>query len=111
MAIIKSIPSKRIINGFTIQTSDSSIVIEPEYKVSGEACIVVKGISECVLTLDSQASDHVVIKSLTNLIVKPDFNRIDEEYDEVALGKFACVEFKFIRDTWYILSSDGLKNS
>lgn len=111
MAIIKSIPSKRIINGFTIETSDSSIVIEPEYKVSGEACIVVRGISECVLTLDSSKSDHVVVKSMTNLIVKPDMNRIDEEYDEVALSRFACVEFKFIRDTWYILSSDGLKNS
>jgi hypothetical protein len=48
---------------------------------------------------------------MTNLKVKPDINRIDEEYDEVDLDKFACVEFKFIRDTWYILSSDGLKNS
>lgn len=111
MPIIKSIPAKRIINGFTIQTSDSSIVIEPEYKVSGEACIIVRGVKECTLSLDSSTSDHVVVKSLTNLIVKPDMNRIDEEYDEVALGKFACVEFKFIKDTWYILSSDGLKNS
>jgi hypothetical protein len=111
MPIIKSIPSKRIINGFTIQTSDSSVVIEPEYKVTGEACIIVRGVDECVLTLDSSTSDHVVVKSMTNMVVKPDFNRIDEEYDEVALSKFACVEFKFIRDTWYILSSDGLKNS
>lgn len=111
MAIIKSIPSKRVINGFAIETSDSALVTEKEYKVNGEYVIVVRGVPNATLTLDSNTSDHVVVKSLTNLKVKPDINRIDEEYDEVDLDKFACVEFKFVRDTWYILSSDGLKNS
>jgi hypothetical protein len=36
---------------------------------------------------------------------------IDEEFNEVELNKGACVEFKKIGDYWYILSSDGLKNS
>ena len=36
---------------------------------------------------------------------------IDEEFNEVELNKGSCVEFKFIGDFWYILSSDGLKNS
>jgi hypothetical protein len=111
MAIVKNIPSKRIINGFAIETSDSAVVTEKDYKVNGEAVIVVRGVPSATLTLDSMTSDHVVVKSMTNLKVKPDINRIDEEYDEVDLDKFACVEFKFIRDTWYILSSDGLKNS
>ena len=111
MAIIKNIPSKRIINGFTIETSDSSIVTEKNYVVNGEACIVVRGVETSTLTLNSNTSDHVVVKSMTHLTVKPDMNKIDEEFDEVVLDRFACVEFKFVRDTWYILSSDGLKNS
>ena len=36
---------------------------------------------------------------------------IDEEYGEIQLDKFASVELKFIGEFWYILSSDGLKNS
>ena len=111
MAIIKNIPSKRIINGFTVETSDSAIVTEKTYTVNGEACIIVRGVDTCNLTLNSNTSDHVVVKAMTHMVVKPDINKIDEEFDEVVLDKFACVEFKFVRDTWYILSSDGLKNS
>jgi hypothetical protein len=33
----------------------------------------------------------------------------DEEWDEIALDKGSCVEFIFINQNWYILSSDGLK--
>ena len=32
-------------------------------------------------------------------------------YDELVLNKFASVELKNIADVWYILSSDGMKNS
>ena len=44
MAIIKTIPSQRIINGITIKTSEISTVSETEYVTNGEACIVVRGI-------------------------------------------------------------------
>jgi hypothetical protein len=36
---------------------------------------------------------------------------IDEEFEEVELTNGSCVEFKCVGDFWYILSSDGLKNS
>ena len=111
MAIIKTIPSTRIINGIKIETSEVALVSEPTYRVSGEACIVVRGVPNCVLTLDSKTSDHVVVKSMTKLMVIPDTGLIDEEYDEVELDRFACVEFRFVRGAWYILSSDGLKQS
>ena len=111
MAIIKSIPSTRIINGLRIQTSEVSLVSESDYRVSGESCIVVTGIPKATLTLDSKTSDHVVVKSMTKLTVFPDVGLIDEEYDEVELDRFACVEFRFVRNNWYILSSDGLKQS
>jgi len=41
--------------------------------------------------------------------IRPDKSKIDEQYDEVEIGKGACVEFHFIGGNWYILSSDGLK--
>lgn len=111
MAIVKSIPSVRIINGLRIETSEVALVSEPSYTIQGEACVVVRGVSDSTLTLNSKTSDHVVVKSMTKLLVVPDVGLIDEEFDEVELDRFACVEFRFVRGNWYILSSDGLKQS
>jgi len=111
MSIIKSIPSVRIINGLRIETAEVSLVSEPTYTVSGEACVVVRGVENAQLTLNSKTSDHVVVKSMTRLLVVPDVGLIDEEFDEVELDRFARVEFRFVRNNWYILSSDGLKQS
>lgn len=111
MAIVKSIPSVRIINGVRIQTSEVALVSESSYTIQGEACVVVRGVSDSILTLNSNTSDHVVVKSMTKLLVVPDVGLIDEEFDEVELDRFACVEFRFVRGNWYILSSDGLKQS
>jgi hypothetical protein len=109
MAIFRSIPSKRIINGNVIETSESAIVTNSYYETNGEYVIVVKGIESCEIFLNGDTTDHVVIKSLTDVIVKTD-TLIDEEFNEVELIKGSCVEFKKIGSFWYILSSDGLKN-
>lgn len=111
MAIIKSIPSKRIIRGEVINASEISVVSETTYKTSGESCIIVRGVAQSVVILDSSNTDHIVVKSMTNLTILPDVGKIDEEYDEVVVDKFACIEFRFIGGNWYILSSDGLKQS
>lgn len=111
MAIIKSIPSRRIINGNAINTSEIAIVSENSYKTNGEYVIVVKGVNMCDLVLNSTTSDHVVVKAMCKVNVIPDTGRIDEEWDEIALDKYACVEFMFAGGTWWILSSDGLKQS
>lgn len=110
MAVFKSIPSQRIINGNIIETSESAIVSNSTYKTNGEYVIVVKGVNFCEIILDNKTTDHVVIKSLTNVIVKSE-SLIDEEFNEVELTRGSCVEFKYIGNNWYILSSDGLKNS
>jgi hypothetical protein len=110
MGIYRTTPSKRIINGYEIITSDSVIVTNITYITNGEYAIVTKGVENCIITLDSKTTDHVVIKSLTNTLVKSN-ELIDEEFNEVELNKGAGVEFKKIGDYWYILSSDGLKNS
>ena len=111
MGIVKTIPSRRIINGMAINTSEISVVSERDYRTSGEACIIVRGVASCTLTLDSTTSDHIVVKSMTKLTVLPDSGLIDEEYDEIQMDRFACVEFRFVGGNWYILYSDGLKQS
>jgi hypothetical protein len=111
MSVVKTIPSKRIINGNVIETSEASLVSENHYSTDGESCIVVRGIDECVLTLNSMTTDHTVVKALSKVKILPDKGKIDEEYDEILLDKFACVEFRFVGGNWYILSSDGLKQS
>lgn len=110
MAVFRSISSQRIINGNVIETSDSAVVSNQTYAVNGEYVIVTKGVEDCVVILNEESSDHVVIKSLTNTLVKSD-KLIDDEFNEVELGKGSCVEFKFVNGSWYILSSDGLKGS
>jgi hypothetical protein len=111
MSIIKSISSKRIIRGEVINASEISVVSESTYKTNGENCIIVRGVAQSVVILDSTNTDHVVVKSMTNLTILPDVGLIDEEYDEVVVDKFACIEFRFVGGNWYILSSDGLKQS
>lgn len=110
MAIFRSIPSKRIINGHEVETSESAIVTNESYTTNGEYALIVKGIDNCVIYLDSTSTDHIVIKALTNVLVKSK-ELIDEEFNEVELTKGSCVEFMFIGSFWYILSSDGLKDS
>jgi hypothetical protein len=111
MAIIKSIPSRKIINGLIIDSSEISVVSELDYKTNGESCIIVRGISKSVITLNSITTDHVVIKSMTKVTIKPDVGKIDEDYDEIVADQYACIEFRFVGGNWYILSSDGLKQS
>lgn len=95
----------------SIETSEISVVSEIEYKTTGESCVVVRGVNESTVILDSQTTDHVVVKSMTRLTIKPDIGKIDEDYDEIVADKYACIEFRFIGGNWYILSSDGLKQT
>ena len=111
MAIIKTIPYTRLINGEILETSEISVVSEKEYRTNGEECIIIRGVSESTIMLDSKTTDHVVIKAMTKITIKPDTGRIDEDYDEIVADKYACIEFRFCTGNWYILSSDGLKQS
>ena len=111
MAIIKTIPSTTLINGEILETSKISIVSEREYRTNGEECIIVRNVQESTIILDSKTTDHVVVKSMSKITIKPDVGRIDEDYDEIIADRYACIEFRFCTGNWYILSSDGLKNS
>jgi hypothetical protein len=109
MAVVKSIPINRYVNGLLINSSESVVVSEREYKTDGEYSIVVKSIDRCKLILDHNTTTHCVIKALTNVELVPLEGLIDEEWTDIELSKGACVEVKYILHNWYILSSDGLK--
>ena len=111
MSILRTIPSQRIINGEIIQTSEVSIVSELEYSTNGEECVIVRNVAESTIILNSKTTDHIVVKAMTRITIKPDTGKIDEDYDEIVADKYACIEFRFCSGNWYILSSDGLKNS
>lgn len=94
-----------------INTSEISVVSELDYRTNGESCIIVRGVSESFIILDSRTSDHIVVKSMVKTTIRPDVGKIDEDYDELVMDRYACVEFRFVGGNWYILSSDGLKGS
>ena len=48
---------------------------------------------------------------MTKVTIKPDIGKIDEDYDELIADKYSCIEFRHVNGNWYILSSDGLKQS
>jgi len=110
MSIFKSPIIKKTIFGSEVSVSDCVVVTNENYSTLGESVVIVKGISKCDLFLDSTTTEHVTVKSLTDVLVKTN-TLIDEEFNEVELTKGSCVEFRKIGDFWYILSSDGLKNS
>jgi hypothetical protein len=111
MAIVRTIPTQRIINGLLIETSEVSIISEKEYQTNGESCIIVRGVIESTIILNSKTTDHIVVKAMIPTTIKPDVGKIDEDYDEIVMDRYSCVEFRFAGGNWYILSSDGLKQS
>jgi hypothetical protein len=111
MAIIRTTPSERVVQGKLIVSSESAIVSDSQFITRGEGIVIVKSIDFCKVTLDHTTTDHVTVKALTKVLIIPAMGKIDDEYDEISIDVGACVEFAYCAGGWYILSSDGLKNS
>lgn len=113
MPIIRNKPIRKTVfrgeRSLNLDTFDTIIISEDFYKTNGENLIVVKDVTTCKIKLDSTTTDKVKIKTLINCTIIPDINRIDEEWDEISVGKGACVELQNVNGVWYILSSDGIK--
>ncbi len=110
MAIFKSYAVTKIVNGLEVKTSDSIICTNSGYTTNGEAAVIIKNVDHCIVTLDEKTTDHITIKSMTNVTIKSD-NLIDDEYNQIETERGASVELRFVGQGWYIMSSDGLKNS
>lgn len=88
---------------------NKKIVRQKSYTTNGEILILVKDIDECELILNSYTTNHIIVKALTKVIIRPYVNLIDEFYEKIEINKGACVEFYLLENNWYIVSSDGLK--
>lgn len=114
MSIFREQPIRKTVfrggRSLNIDTYDTIVVSQDFYSTNGESLIIVRDVANCRIKLDSTTTtDKIVIKTLTNCIILPDVGRIDDDWDEVSVGRGACLELKNVRGVWYILSSDGLK--
>lgn len=109
----KTIGDKHYLSSNPLSSYDDNLKVKTiestEYRTNGESLLLVKNVVSSKILLDSTTTTSITIKTLTNVIIKPFIGKIDEEYDEIVLGKGSCVEFYSIDGDWYILSSDGLK--
>lgn len=110
MAIFKSKPIKKTIYGTSTTTHESVVVVEDRYVTNGESYVIIRGVPFCTLHLNSKTTEKVKIKAMTDVLVIGD-KLIDEEFEEIHLQKGSSVELFSISNSWYIMSSDGLKNS
>ena len=111
MSVIKSLPIDKVVKGNLVRASEIVVSSEPFYDTNGESFLILRDVVSCKIKLNSSTTDHITIKALTKVLIIPDINKIDEEYDEIMIDKGACVEFYFGFGSWYIVSSDGLKGS
>jgi len=110
MAIFKSVPVTKFIGETKVKTSECVIVENSTYTTSGEDAIIVRVVPYCTINLNSETTDHITIKALTDVLVVGD-KEIDEEFTEIELQSGASIELRYIKNGWFIMSSDGLKNS
>jgi len=110
MGTLKTQPEKRFINGIEKLVSTKVITSEPEYTPNGEFLVITADAEQVLIKLDSSLCDHVIIKSLTETRIVPDKEKIDRQYDDMIIGPGASVELCFVFNTWYIISSDGVKD-
>ena len=113
MSILRETPiRKTVIRGnrsINLDTYENVIVSNEFYTTNGETLLIVRDINYSKIKLDSTTTDKIKIKALTNCNIIPDIGRIDEDWDEISIGRGACVELQNVKGVWYILSSDGLK--
>jgi len=100
---------QKIRYGGNVVDSVIKVVTEQNYRTGSENIILVKSVDNCEIILDPTNINHLIIKSLTNTLLKPSVGEIDEYYNELLMEKGSCVELLFIDSFWYIISSDGLK--
>jgi hypothetical protein len=113
MSIIRNKPVRKTVfrgdRSFNLDTFETVVISDEIYKTNGEALLIIRDVAQSKVKLDSTTTERIKIKTLTNCVIIPDVGRIDEDWDEISVGKGACVELQNVNGVWYILSSDGIK--
>ena len=102
---------RRVIGNQVLTTSEVCMVSDKSYTTEGESVVITKELELIEVILNHNNTDHVIVKALTNTKIKPIEGLIDEEYSEINIEKGACVELYYAFGGWFIVSSDGLKQS
>ena len=102
---------KRVIGEEVLLTSQVCMISDETYTTEGESVVITKELELIEVILNHKNTDHVIIKALTNTKIKPIEGLIDEEYSEINIEKGACVELYYAFGSWFVVSSDGLKQS
>ena len=102
---------KRVIGEEVLLTSQVCMISDETYTTEGESVVITKELELIEVFLNHKNTDHVIVKALTNTKIKPIEGLIDEEYSEINIEKGACVELYYAFGSWFIVSSDGLKQS
>lgn len=102
---------KRVIGEEVLLTSQVCMISDDTYTTEGESVVITKDLELIEVILNHRNTDHVIIKALTNTKIKPIEGLIDEEFNEINIEKGACVELYYAFGSWFIVSSDGLKQS
>lgn len=113
MSVIRNKPVRKTVfrgdRSFNLDTFETIVISDELYKTNGETLLIVRDVAQSKIKLDSTTTEKIKIKTLTNCVIIPDLGRIDEDWDEISVGKGACVELQNVNGVWYILSSDGIK--
>lgn len=113
MGVVRERPIRKTVfrgnRSINLDTYETVVVSDEFYSTKGELLLIVRNVDHCKIKLDSTTTDKIKIKTLTNCVIIPDIGRIDEDWDEISIGRGACVELQNVNSVWYILSSDGLK--
>ena len=102
---------KRVIGQEVLLTSQVCMISDETYTTEGESVVITKELELIEVILNHKNTDHVIVKALTNTKIKPIEGLIDEEYSEINIEKGACVELYYAFGSWFVVSSDGLKQS
>ena len=93
-----------------IANFDSVKVVSEDYTTDTVKYIITKE-NDVTITLDPTQTNRFYIKSMTSTTIKPHVGLIDDEWEEMYLDTQSSVELLWSGESWYVLSSDGLKNS
>ena len=106
MSIIKNKPVRKTVfrgeRSFNLDTFETIVISDEIYKTNGETLLIVRDVAQSKVKLDSVTTERIKIKTLTNCTIIPDVGRIDEDWDEISVGRGACVELQNVSGVWYI---------
>ena len=85
------------------------VTISQDYTTSTIRYIIAT--EDLTITLNDINLNRFYIKSMANVTVKTKSGKIDGEWEEISMGPQSSIEVLSDKTNWFILSSDGLKNS